>query len=163
MQSTVKSGVRAIALFEALKGLIALILSFALISLRHRDLNRIAGELIAALHLNSEGWIANKINGFVSGLTPAYIELFFVAILSYALLRFIEAYGLWRLRAWAQWLGIISGAIYIPIELYDIFTRPSLIGAGILIFNAAIVAYLFYFRHEQKHDAEIHRSAEQSA
>lgn len=163
MQSTVKSGVRAIALFEALKGLVALVFSFILVSLRHRDLNQFAGELFSTLHLNPEGWLAAKISGFVSGLTPAYIELFFVAILSYALLRFIEAYGLWRLKPWAQWLGIISGAIYIPIELYDIFTRPSLIGTMILIFNAAIVAYLYYFRHEQKHDEEIHKSLTEAA
>lgn len=155
MQSTVKSGVRAIAIFEALKGLVALIFSFILISLRDRDLKQVAGEVILKLRLNPEGWIAAKITEFVSGLTPAYIELFFAAILSYALLRFIEAYGLWRLKAWAQWLGIISGAIYIPIEIYDIFVRPSLIGTGILIFNAAIVAYLYYFRHEQKHEEEI--------
>lgn len=158
MQSTVKSGVRAIALFEALKGLVALVFSFILISLRHRDLNQVAGELISTLHLNPQGWLAAKISGFVSGLTPAYIEIFFVAILSYALLRFVESYGLWRLKPWAQWLGIISGAIYIPIELYDIFVRPSLLGTVILIFNAAIVAYLYYFRHEQKHDEELHKS-----
>lgn len=158
MQSTVKSGVRAIALFEALKGLIALIFSFVLISIRHRDLNQVAGELVSTLHLAPGGWIAAKISGFVSGLTPAYIEIFFVAILSYALLRFVEAYGLWRLKPWAQWLGIVSGAIYIPIEIYDIYTRPSLVGAVILIFNAAIVAYLYYFRHEQKIDDELHRS-----
>lgn len=145
MKSTVKSGVRAIALFEALKGSVALIFSFILLSLRNRDLNQAVGELISALHLNPGGWIANRIAGFVSGLTPSYIELFFAAIFSYALLRLIESYGLWRLKAWAQWLGIISGAIYIPIELYDIFTRPSLIGVGILLFNTAIVAYLFTF------------------
>lgn len=158
MQSTVKSGVRAIALFEAFKGFVALILSFILISMRHRDFNQVAQEWISALHLDPEGWLAQHITSFVSGLTPAYIELFFIAVFSYALLRFIEFYGLWRLRPWAQWLGIISGAIYIPVEIYDIFVRPTLFGAGILLFNSAIVAYLFYFRHEQKLDEELHKS-----
>lgn len=162
MKSTVKSGVRAIALFEAFKGTIALIFSFVLLSFRHQDLNTIAEKLISVLHLNSEGWLANRITGFLSGLTPARIEIFFAAIFFYALLRFIEAYGLWKLRAWAQWLGIISGAIYIPIELYDIFVHPSLFGAGILIFNAALVAYLFYFRHKQKLDELSQHSIKQS-
>ena len=44
----------------------------------------------------------------------------------YSSLRFIESYGLWRQRVWAEWLAIISGAMYLPLELYKLVRRPNL-------------------------------------
>jgi uncharacterized membrane protein (DUF2068 family) len=163
MKSPAASGLRAIALFEAAKGIVAMIASFVLFSIRNSDLTKVAAGMTNFLRLDPDGWFARRIAEFFGGLNPQYIEVLFVAVLLYAVLRFVEAYGLWRLRAWAQWLGIVSGAIYIPIEIYDIIIRPSWFGAGILILNSAIVAYLFYFRHEQKHDEEIHKSMTEAA
>ncbi len=57
-------------------------------------------------------------------------------------MRFAEAYGLWHERAWAQWLGVWSGAIYIPVELYEAARHPTWIHIGVAVANVAIVAYL---------------------
>ena len=35
---------------------------------------------------------------------------------AYSIVRFVEAYGLWRARAWAEWFALISGALYVPFE-----------------------------------------------
>ena len=43
----------------------------------------------------------------------------------YVILRFIEAYGLWYVRPWAEWLAIASGSIYIPFEIADLLRRPN--------------------------------------
>jgi uncharacterized membrane protein (DUF2068 family) len=40
--------------------------------------------------------------------------------LLYAALRFAEAFGRWRGRRWAQWLGAASGAIYVPFEVVEL-------------------------------------------
>lgn len=158
MKTTAKKGVRAIAVFEASKGIVAVTVSLALILLRHRDFNVVAREIISVLQLDASGWFANRLTEFAGGITPSYIELIAAAIFGYSLLRFTEAYGLWKFRPWAQWLGIISGMIYIPFELYDIFTRPSWFGIVILILNVFIVAYLYYFRHEQQLETKLHES-----
>jgi len=42
----------------------------------------------------------------------------------YVTLRFIEAYGLWYIRPWAEWLAIASGTIYVPFEALDLLRRP---------------------------------------
>ena len=75
-------------------------------------------------------------------------SVLFVAIFYfvYSAVRFVEAYGLWRMRAWAEWFAIISGCVYLPIEVYELFDHATLIRAGILILNAAIVSYLLYVR-----------------
>jgi len=64
----------------------------------------------------------------------------------YSVVRFVEAYGLWYLKAWAEWFAIISGSIYVPIELYELAKHATLVRATVLIANLAIVIYLVYLR-----------------
>ena len=157
-----KLGVRAIAVFEAFKGFIGLIAGFGILSLMHRDIAEFAEDLVGFLHLNSEGRIAHRVVETVTKLDSTNIKWFFILALAYAAVRFIEAYGLWRLRAWGEWMGIISGLLYVPLEIYELISKPTFVRAGILIFNLAVVAYLYYFRKEQKHDEEIHESQMQA-
>jgi uncharacterized membrane protein (DUF2068 family) len=62
----------------------------------------------------------------------------------YATVRFVEAYGLWRARGWAEWLAAVSGAIYIPFELYEIARGVSWIKVAALVLNVVIVAFMVY-------------------
>ncbi len=162
MKQTAKKGIRAIAVFEAFKGVVGLIAGFGILSLIHRDIADFAEDLVGFLHLNSEGRLANRIVETITKLNPSNIKFFFGLSLLYATIRFVEAYGLWRLRAWAEWFAIISGSLYIPIELYEFIQKPTFVRAGILIFNIVIVIYLYSFRKEQKHEKEIHDSQIQS-
>jgi len=54
----------------------------------------------------------------------------------------VAAYGLWHERPWAEWFAVICAALYVPVEIHHLCYRPSLILAGILIVNLAIIAYL---------------------
>jgi len=47
-------GLRGIAIFEAGKGVLALLLGFALLSMRNRDMERIARETLGFLHINPD-------------------------------------------------------------------------------------------------------------
>jgi uncharacterized membrane protein (DUF2068 family) len=151
-----KTGVHVIAIFEAVKGVLGLVAGFGILSLIHRDIAAFADDLIEVLHLNSEGHLAHRIVETVTRLNPSNIKVFFILALVYSAVRFVEAYGLWRLRAWAEWFAIISGSLYVPIEIYEIFQKPTVIRVGILLVNIGVVVYLYSFRREQKHEQEIH-------
>jgi uncharacterized membrane protein (DUF2068 family) len=58
--------------------------------------------------------------------------------------RFTEAYGLWRERAWGEWVAAASGAIYVPFELYELARGISWIKLAALALNLAIVAFMAY-------------------
>ena len=143
-----------IAIFEAVKGVLALAAGFGILSLIHRDIAAFADDLIEILHLISEGHLAHRIVETVTKLNPANIKIFFALSLVYAAIRFTEAYGLWRLRAWAEWFAIISGSIYVPIEVYEIFQKPTVFRVFVLLVNIAIVVYLYSFRREQAHEKQ---------
>jgi uncharacterized membrane protein (DUF2068 family) len=76
----------------------------------------------------------------------ANTQLWLIAalVVVYALVRFLEAYGLWRSRAWAEWVAAVSGTIYIPFEVYEISRGLSSIKVAALVLNIAIVAYICY-------------------
>ena len=69
-----------------------------------------------------------------------------------ALPHFIQRYASWRrtafgcLKPWAEWFAIISGSIYVPVELYEIVMHVTWLRVTVLIFNLAIVTYLVYVR-----------------
>jgi uncharacterized membrane protein (DUF2068 family) len=63
-------------------------------------------------------------------------------VVVYALVRFIEAYGLWRARRWAEWLAAVSGAIYVPFELYELSRGLSWLKLAALTANLAVVAFM---------------------
>ncbi len=63
---------------------------------------------------------------------------------AYSTLSFAEAFGLWFDRRWAVWLGAASGAIYVPVELYELWQKPGAIKAATLALNVAVVAYLIW-------------------
>ena len=58
----------------------------------------------------------------------------------------MEAYGLWKARVWAEWVALISGAVYLPFEIYELFRRITIVRASVLIVNLAIVLYMLYLR-----------------
>jgi uncharacterized membrane protein (DUF2068 family) len=74
----------------------------------------------------------------------------------YSGLRFTEAVGLWRARPWAEWVALISGAVYLPIEIRLLWRHTTWFHATVLIVNLAIVAFMFYLRiyapqHDKRH------------
>jgi len=130
---------RAIAIFEATKGVLVLAAGLGLLELIHRDLQSAAGDLVAHLHLNPAQrypriflQLAGRPN------EPRVVWLALGASL-YAVLRLIEAYGLWHGRRWASWFAAISGGIYIPYELRELAVRPNALAAGALLINLLVV------------------------
>jgi uncharacterized membrane protein (DUF2068 family) len=60
----------------------------------------------------------------------------------YAAVRFIEGYGLWHDKRWAEWFAVISAGIYLPLELTHFGRHPSLFNAGVILLNMVIILYL---------------------
>lgn len=142
----VAAGVRVIAFFEALKGTLVLIAGFGLLSLVHRDLENLAERLVSHSHLNPASHYPRIFIEAAARTSDSRLRTMAALAFAYSAVRFVEAYGLWRMRAWAEWFAIISGCIYLPVELYELIAHATLIKAGVLILNSAIVAYLLYIR-----------------
>lgn len=67
--------------------------------------------------------------------------LIFVA-LAYMLVEGVEAVGLWMERRWAEYLTVIATSSLLPLEIYELIERVTVVRIGALIVNLAIVIYL---------------------
>jgi len=44
-------------------------------------------------------------------------------------------YGLWRNQVWAEWFGILSGSLYLPVEIYKLTRSVSVVKISIILVN----------------------------
>jgi len=139
-------GVRAIAIFEACKGVVVLIGGFGLLHFLHHDIQSTAEELVRHSHLNPARHYPRIFIEAAKRTNDS--RLWFLASMAfiYSSARLVEAWGLWRLKSWAQWFAIVSGAIYIPIEVVEIIKRVTVLRVLVLAVNIFIVIYLIYVR-----------------
>jgi uncharacterized membrane protein (DUF2068 family) len=137
---------RAVASLELAKGLIVMLAGFGVLSLRHHDVWGVADSLLYLLHINPDRHFARLFLDWADKVTDTRLLIIAVMAMAYSLLRFVEAYGLWRERAWAEWLALVSGALYVPFEVWDLVHKPTWIRAGVLVINLLVVAYMAYLR-----------------
>jgi uncharacterized membrane protein (DUF2068 family) len=85
----------------------------------------------------------------VSRLSPAQIRNLGLGGLFYAALFLTEGTGLWLRKRWAEWLTAIITSTLIPLEIYEIWRRPTAMKVVATVINVAIVGYLIYrIRHD---------------
>lgn len=143
-EETRQRGLRVVAIFEGAKGGLVLVTGFGLLAFIHRGLHDAAEELVRHLHLNPARHYPRIFLDAAAQVTDAQLRLLALSALLYAVVRFIEAFGLWRRKRWAAWFGALSGGIYIPMELFGVAQRFSWARLTVLSVNLAIVAYLVY-------------------
>ena len=135
---------RSIATIELAKGLLVLMAAFTLIFFMRRDPWDVADGLLHLLHISPDGHFAQRFLDWADTLTDAKLWAIAGVGLAYSVLRFFEAYGLWYARAWAEWIALISGSLYLPYEIYKLVHRQSALHIAILVVNLAIVFYMAY-------------------
>jgi uncharacterized membrane protein (DUF2068 family) len=141
-------GVRTVASFEFAKGIVVVLAGLGVFSMRHKDIWGVAESFLEFLHANPHHHFVGIFVDLVYRVSD--VRLWKIALIAsiYVILRFIEAYGLWYIRPWAEWMAIASGSIYIPFELADVLRQPDWIRLLILLVNVAIVLYMLMLRLE---------------
>jgi len=136
---------RGIATLELAKGMIVLLAACGILLLMQReDPWDIADGLLRLLHISPDHHFAQVFLDWADSLTSAKIWTVAAAALSYSILRFLEAYGLWYARAWAEWIALISGSLYLPFEIYKLIHKQNLFHISVFLVNVAIVLYMIY-------------------
>jgi uncharacterized membrane protein (DUF2068 family) len=135
---------RTVALLEFVKGL--LVLAAALGIAFFVDATDVAEWFLRLLHISPDHHFAQLLLRAAGRLSDAKVWVVVTVACAYSGLRFVEAYGLWRARAWAEWIALVSGALYLPFEIRLLMHRVSLLHLGFLVVNVAIVAFMFYLR-----------------
>jgi uncharacterized membrane protein (DUF2068 family) len=65
-----------------------------------------------------------------------------LVVAAYAALEGAEAVGLWLLERWAEYLTFIATTLFLPLEIYELSHKFSVLKVITLILNVAVVVYL---------------------
>ena len=139
-----RRALRFVAIFEAAKGVAALVAMVGVLNLVHRDVRRLVIELIGHFGLQPDGHYPSMLLHYAAMLPGANLHALVALAVAYISLRLAEAYGLWNDWSWAEWLGALSGCLYVPFELHHLLREPSAISAAVLAGNVLVVGLLAY-------------------
>ncbi|KAG1081478.1 hypothetical protein G6F40_015478 [Rhizopus arrhizus] len=75
-------------------------------------------------------------------ISPDAVHLAAAGMIGYGLLHLVEAWGLWRAKAWASWLGCLTASLYLPFDIFAIIRHPGWPSWTILAINLIVVYVL---------------------
>jgi len=137
-------GLHIVALFEGAKGLLVLFVGFELLTYLHKDIHEAAMHLVEHLHLNPASHYPRIFLDLTEHINDSKLWSLALAAAIYSVVRMIEAVGLWLRKTWAEWFAVLSGGIYIPVEIYEVVHRVTWPRITVLIVNFGIVSYLLF-------------------
>jgi uncharacterized membrane protein (DUF2068 family) len=135
---------RAVAAFEFFKGIFVVVMGVCAILLVHKDLWLIAESLLALLHISTDRKSAQLFLDFADSVTDARLWAAARIAFAYAILRFTEAYGLWRGRTWAEWVALVSGSLLLPLEVRELMRGITIFRCALFVGNLAVVLFMLY-------------------
>jgi len=136
------AGLKVAAILEASKGLLVLVAGFGLLTYIHKDLHHAAVELVRHFHINPASHYPQVFLDLTASINDTGLWAMAAAAAIYAAIRIAEAVGLWLDRRWAEWFGILSGAIYIPVEIFELTRTVTWPKVTVALVNAVVIVYL---------------------
>ncbi len=133
---------RIVSIIDIIKGVVILSAGLGILRAQSHVLEHGGQALMRMLDLNQNLGAPHK---FIELLHAADMQhgLLMLFAATYALIRFVEAYGLWLSKAWARWLGLISSGMYVPVELYYFIKSPGWTTLVVLAINLGVVWLLW--------------------
>jgi Predicted membrane protein len=96
------------------------------------------------LHFNlDDSSIVHTLHSVIEARTSTLAAVA-VGLLVYGALQLVEAVGLWLLKRWGEYFAVVATSLGIPIELYELAEKVTVIRVGALVLNLAAVIYLVW-------------------
>ena len=138
-----KNLLKLLSLFEATKGLLVFLVGAGLLSLINKSAQQEAAEIVRFFHLDPARHSPEIFINMLANLADARLWFLSISALFYSIIRFAEAYGLWKDRLWAIWFAVASGALFLPMEVFEVVEKHSIARVVILCLNILLVVYLY--------------------
>lgn len=101
-------------------------------------------EWITALPFATEQRVGQRALRWLLGAGPRRVQLLGLSAFAYAALFAVEGTGLWMQKRWAEYFSIVATSSLLPLEIYEVLRRVTILRIAVLVSNVAIVAYLVW-------------------
>lgn len=145
---------------KLVKAVALVILGVVMVSMDHQP------QVQETLHaIKPDAGLVTKLFAKILETSPRHLSAIGFGSIIYAIVFAIEGVGLLRRKRWAEYMTVIITTSFIPIEVYEMVEKGSLLKAGVIVLNIAIVIYLIVRlrresaeRREHEHDEEMIRA-----
>jgi uncharacterized membrane protein (DUF2068 family) len=144
--------IRLIAVFKFVKAGLLIALGVGVFRLVHKDLGSVIEHWCEAMRLDPGSHFVNLALEKAAHVSPEQVKKLGLGSFLYAGLFLAEGTGLWLRKRWGEWLTVIITSSLVPVEIYEIYRRPSYVKVVVLALNVAIVVYLIYHIRGQRSD-----------
>ena len=144
---------RTIAVYKLLKVLLLLAMAYGELRLSDASLTEKLITWASEHPYGQEQRAVTQLLQWFSGLSASRVHALRMVTLAYAAVFTVEGVGLWMRKRWAEWLTIIITGSLIPLELWELFYKPTVGKALVLLANVAIVGYLIWQLRSKAHTA----------
>lgn len=155
--------IRAVALFKFMKAATLIAGGIGIFKLVHHDVASTLHHWILDLGLDPGRRFVGEAIQRVTSLSPQKIRDVGIVSFVYAGLFLTEGIGLWLLKRWAEWFTVIITSSLLPVEIYEIFQRPTAIRILVMLVNVLVVAYLLYRIKTEHKTLQDHRAGNRAS
>jgi uncharacterized membrane protein (DUF2068 family) len=131
-----------IAIFKLFKGTLLLIVAIGALRLLHSDIAATVAHWVEVLRVDPDNHYIHSLMLRAFRVNSRQLKEVSAGTFIYSALFLTEGFGLLLRRRWAEFMTVISTALFIPIEVYELFKHFTLLKTGVLAINVAIVVYL---------------------
>ena len=131
-----------IALFKLLKGVLLVMVGIGALRMLHKDVSAVVMHWVDVLRADPDNRFIHRLIVRSFGIQAKQLREISAGTFFYASILLTEGVGLLMKKHWAEWFTVISTAVFIPLEVYEIFHRFTWVRVGVLVLNVAIVWYL---------------------
>ena len=131
-----------IAAFKLFKAVMLLMVGLGALKLIHRDVAEALTVWAHHIHIDPESRHIHRLFEKAFNANPKQLKEIAAGTFFYSAMLFTEGIGLLLRRRWAEYFTVIMTALFIPLEIYEIFEKPTLTRFVVLLINSGIVWYL---------------------
>ena len=143
-------GLVAIGLFKLGKAAFFLLLGMGALHLVHVNLGDLALRAATFLHADPEGPTMLMLQDRADTVSGHQLRQAGGLALAYSMVSVTEGVGLLMEKTWAEYLTLVLTICGLPLELFEIFRKPTATKFGVLVFNLLILLYLLWFIRRSK-------------
>ncbi len=135
-------GLRLIGAFKFVSGVLLVALGIGVFRGSRDGLGEEVEHLVAVLKLDPGNRSIHTAIEKISGISPKQLRAIGVGTFLYALIYLAEGGGLLLGKLWAEYFTVLATGLFIPLEIYEVATRPSLVKIAVLVINILCVIYV---------------------
>ena len=137
-------GLLLVGFFKLGKALFFISVGFGALHMVHRNLGELVMHIVDMLPIDPEGRIVSVVMDKADLIDGRDLRRIGAGAFIYAALCLIEGTGLVLRKGWAEYVTVILTTLGLPLEIFEIVRRFTLVRVGALLANLLILAYLLW-------------------